>query len=348
MPTTVHGDSFSFGGEIHQGVSAKVHIDSTPSVIPGATTSLQFRFRADNESVTVRAGGKISLLYGNDAENLWVFIGLDPTKSFGSIMNPSYSLVASVPEFITLLSITELSFSWSEASLVFEAGLSKTNWGLGQAFSPSDFFADFDYSSGRPERKPSLLAKVSWFPSSTTRVDFVARPPFGEGATIASRLYGLIAGTLAGGVSLGVRSAWDANPIRLLTACEIVFDLPYVTPYGECSVVIPLEGIVQPYISTLAGMTASLGKLVIIGEYLYAQSEQVQHKIFGLASLSIDDWTSVSIPVFFFPETASFSSGIGLTLSDVGGITISLSGSLTRSPLDSWAGTMGIALSTAF
>lgn len=347
-PSLACGDSIAFGGEIQQGLSGAVRFTEGASTALGAATSIRFRFRSDNESVTIRASGKLSLLYGNDAKNLWVLVSLNPSRSIGSFMNPAYSPSASTPEFITMMSISELSLTWSNANLLFEAGLAKTNWGLGKAFSPSDFFADFDYSSGTPERKPRLLAQASWFPNATTRLDFVADPTSQDGATLASRLYGLMFGTLAGGASVGIRAAANADPLRLLAACELIFDLPYLSPYGELRAVIPLDGTKLPSISALGGMTTRVGNAVIVGEYLYAQNETIQHKFFALASLSINEWTSLSLPAYYFPETSAFTSGIVLTLNDLAGITLSLSGSLAKSPSDPWTGALGLMAGTAF
>ncbi len=151
--------------------------------------------------------------------------------------------------------LDELALAWDIGPFAFEAGKTIANWGVGKAFSPADFFAEFDYSSGTPSRRSSLLARATWFAGATSRVDLVYAPyaasanalagDAGSGgavpsatptsAIIAARAYATAFDSLAFALAAGFRGAAESSPASLLGALEATFDLPFVSPYGEAS-----------------------------------------------------------------------------------------------------------------
>ena len=341
-------DGITLSGHVQQSASGAMSFSGNPSPSGGAASSLALALDASRGSTSFRASVHFALLYGNEAASLWSSFLLAPGKGLAFLMAPAFDALSPAPETIALFALDDLALSWDSGAFAFEAGKTYANWGLGKAFSPADFFAEFDYSSGSPARLSKLIARATWFPGATSRVDLVYDPYAVAGSTIAARAYIAAYDSLAFSAAAGLRAASGTSPRSFLGAIEATFDLPFATPYGEAALALPLDGSAAPSWSLLGGGVARIGEATILGEYLFSPEASEKHSIFSQIGVPIDEWVSFSLPVLYYPESGILAAGITLSASDLAGLDLGLSASANRSASQSWSGKFSITARSAF
>ena len=329
-------DGLTVSGQVVQAVSVSTPLGGAMALSGGAASSLALTLEANHESASVRASARISILGGDEAALFWASEAASPSRALWILASPAFNPAAAVPDRIAVLALDELSLRWNTGSFAFEAGKTLANWGVGRAFSPADFFAEFDYSSGTPARLSKLIARATWFPAAASRVDLVYDPYAAEGAALAARLYAACLDSLAFSVAAGLRAAAGASPQKALGAVDASFDLPFASPYGEAMVSVPLDNSSAPSYSMLAGATARIGDTTLLGEYLFSPEAAVRHSIYAQAALKLDDWISLSLPALFYPESGILTAGLSLVASDIAGLDWTMTASTGRSALGVW------------
>ena len=341
-------DGLSLSGHARLAASAAAPFSGGPSLSGGAATSIALVLDARRGSASLRASGHFSLLYGDEAASFWASLGAYPDGAASLLMAPAFDPLSAAPETVALLALDDASLGWDIGPFAFEAGKTYANWGVGKAFSPADFSAEFDYSSGSPARRSKLLARATWFAGATSRIDLVYDPYAAAGATIAARAYATAFDALAGSVAAGIREAAGSSPRSLLAAVETSFDLPFVSPYAEAAFTLPLDGSSPLSYSLLGGGVARVGDFVLLGEYLFTQAAEMGQGVFAQASLPIDEWLSLSLPLLYYPESGALTSSLALTASDIAGLTLGIAATATRSASLSWGGKISLSARTDF
>ena len=317
----------------------------------GTGTSLDFDFSGQKGPASTSVAGSLSLLSGGEAQALWGSLVLDPGKVFGVLLAPDFDPGLAAPQSASILSLRELSISLEQGPFSFETGYTLANWGQGKAFSPADYFADIDYSSGRPERRSKVLFRASFFPGSLSRIDIVAAPEILSPGIIAARAYGLVTDTLALGASIGYKTGVPGTSSSVLGGLELGFDLPWFSPYGEAALRLPLDG--SPQFSEIkssfmAGAVAKLGSLTLLGEYSYEPQGSARHRIFGLASYPLDEWLSLSVPLSLYPDAGALSFGLTLAAADLWGLDIASAALFSKDGIGNWSMALSSQLSVGF
>ena len=347
-PRAEAADGITLSGHALQTASAATPLSAVPSFSGGAATSITLVLDAMRGSASLRASGHFSLLYGDEVANLWTSLIAYPDGAMSLLMTPAFDPANPPPETIALFALDEASLSWDIGPFAFEAGKTYANWGVGKAFSPADFFAEFDYSTGNPARRSKLIARATWFADATSRIDLVYDPYAAAGATLAVRAYATAFDALAGSVAAGIREADESSPRSFLAAIETSFDLPFVSPYAEAAFTLPLDGSSPASWSLLGGGMARVGDFALLGEYLFTPAAITKHSIFAQASLPIDEWLSFSLPLLYYPESGALTSGLALTASDIAGLALGISATATRSASQSWSGKLSFSARTDF
>lgn len=345
-PAPAEGATLS--GRLRQSASAYSPIAGGLSVSGGAATSLSLSIEANRGSAALRATVLLSLLYGDDAAAQWASLAASPETADLVLMAPAFDASLPAPEAAILLSLSELALRWDSGAFAFAAGKTYANWGVGKAFSPADFFAEFDYSSGTPARRSKLIAGASWFPGETTRVDLVADPWAAAGAAAAARLYSTAFDTLAYAAALGFRAAAGSSPERLIGSAELSLDLPFASPYAEAALSLPLDGSSGLSWSLMAGAAARLGDISLLAEYRLDPSDSERHAFFAQASLPVDEWVSLSAPVLYYPDSGTLSASLGVAISDVAGLDLGATASVSRLSSSSWSAKLSLAALFSF
>ncbi|HWP69383.1 MAG TPA: hypothetical protein VN437_08775, partial [Rectinemataceae bacterium] len=188
-PRAEAADGITLSGHAQQTASAATPLSDGPSFSGGAATSITLVLDARHDSATLRVSMHFSILHGDEATNLWTSLIAYPDGAMSLLMTPAFDPANPPPETIALFAIDDASLSWDIGPFAFEAGKTYANWGVGKAFSPADFFAEFDYSSGSPTRRSKLIARATWFAGTTSRIDLVYDPYATAGATLAARAY---------------------------------------------------------------------------------------------------------------------------------------------------------------
>lgn len=341
-------DGISLSGHVQQSASGAMSFSGSPSPSGGAASTLALALDGSRGSTSFRASVHFALLYGNEAATLWSSLQLSPGKALAFLIAPAFEAASPAPERIALLALDDLALRWDTGAFAFEAGKTYANWGLGKAFSPADFFAEFDYSSGSPTRLSKLIARATWFPGATSRVDLVYDPYAATGATIAARAYATAFDSLALSAAAGIRAAAGTSPRSFLGAIEATFDLPFASPYGEAAVVLPLDGSAAASWSLLGGGIARIGGATMLGEYLFSPEATTHHSIFAQIGAPIDEWASLSLPVLYYPESGILAAAITISLSDLAGLDLGLSASANRSASQAWSGKLSLTARCGF
>lgn len=345
-PAPAEGATLS--GRLRQSASATSPLAGGLSVSGGAATSLSLSIEANRGSASLRATVLLSLLCGDDAAAQWAVLAAAPRTADLILMAPAFDPSAAAPEAAILLSLSELALRWDVGAFAFMAGQTYANWGIGKAFSPADFFAEFDYSSGTPARRSKLIAGASWFPGVTTRVDLVADPWAAAGAAAALRLYSTAFDTLAYAAAFGLRAAAGAAPERLIGSAEASLDLSIASPYAEAALSLPLDGSSSLSWAAMAGATARIGDLALLGEYRFDPDAAERHAIFAQASLPVDEWVTLSAPILYYPDSDTFSATLAAAISDVAGLDLGASASASRSPASAWSAKLSFSALLSF
>ncbi|MCE1197059.1 hypothetical protein LWX53_11250, partial [bacterium] len=338
----------TLSGRLRQSAAASSPISGSLSVSGGAATSLSLGLAAQRGSASLRASVLLSLLYGDDAAAQWAALAASPGTADLILMAPAFDLSAAAPDAAVILSLGELALRWDSGAFAFAAGKTYANWGVGKAFSPADFFAEFDYSSGTPARRSKLIAGASWFPGATTRVDLVADPWAAAGAAAALRVYSTAFDTLAYAAALGFRAAAGSAPERLIGSAEASLDLPFASPYAEAALSLPMDGSGDFSWTIMAGATARLGDLAMLGEYRFDPGAADRHAIFAQASLPVDEWISLSAPILYYPDSGVFSASLAAAVSDVAGLDLGAALSASRSPASIWSAKLSLSALLSF
>lgn len=341
-------DGLTISGQVRQSASVSAALPGLTAISGGAASTLALSLEAERESASVRASAHISILGGDEATLFWASALASPGKAVWLLAAPSFDPAAAVPTKMAILSLDELSLRWDTGQFAFEAGKTFANWGVGKAFSPADFFSEFDYSSGSPARLSKLLARATWFPGATSRVDIVCDPVAAEGATLAARAYATAFDSLAFALAAGLRDAAGPSPRRVLGAIEASSDLPFVSPYGETSVTVPLDNPAAMSWSFLAGGTTQLGGATILGEYLFSPEASVRHSLYAQAVLPLDDWIALSVPALCYPESGVLATGLTLAASGMAGLDWALYASANHSASGAWSGSLAFTALFAF
>ncbi|HWR12996.1 MAG TPA: hypothetical protein VN445_14325 [Rectinemataceae bacterium] len=356
----------TISGQVQQTASVATALSGAASFSGGAATSLSLALDARRASASLRASLHFSILYGNEAAALWTSLAASPSAGSSLLMAPAFDATAAAPECIALLALDELALTWDIGPFSFEAGKTIANWGVGKAFSPADFFAEFDYSSGSPTRRSGLLARATWFAGATSRVDLVYAPyaasanalagaassaasgAIPTSAIIAARAYATAFDSLAFALAAGARGAAGRSPASLLGALEVTFDLPFVSPYGEASIAAALDGSKAIAYSLLGGGQARIGDASLLAEYLYSPQAAAAHSFFALAGLPIDEWISISAPLLYYPESGALTVAASLAASDIAGLSLAITATASRSSLQAWSGKLALSARTSF
>jgi hypothetical protein len=344
-------DGIQIAGKARQGVSFASSLSTPDTGSFGTGTSLDLDFRGQKGSASISFAGSLSMLSGRDVQAMWGSFLLDPGKVFGVLITPDFDPTLASPRTAGILKLRELAIGLEQGPFSFETGYTLANWGQGKAFSPADFFADIDYSSGQPERRSRVLFRASCFPGPLSRIDIVAAPEILSPGIVAARAYGLVAETLALGASIGYKSSFSSPSPSILGGIELGFDLPWFSPYGEAALRLPLEGSPQfsdIEASFMAGATAKLGSLTFLGEYSYESQGAAKHRIFGLASYPFDEWLSLSLPLSLYPDTGALSLGFTLSAADLWGLDIASSAFVSRDGTGNWSMSLSSQLAIGF
>jgi hypothetical protein len=343
---TAEGATLS--GRLKQSASLSSPISGGLSVTGGAATSLSLGLAAKRGSASLRASIQLALLYGDDAAAQWAALTAASGAADLILMAPAFNASLPAPDAALLLSLNELALRWDSGAFAFTAGKTYANWGVGKAFSPADLFAEFDYSSGTPARRAKLIAGASWFPGATTRLDLVADPWAAAGAAAALRLYSTAFDTLAWATALGFRAAAGNSPERLICAAEASLDLPFVSPCAEAAASLALDGSGDLAWIIMAGATARLGDLALLGEYRFDPDAADRHGAFVQASLPVDEWFTLSAPLLYYPDSGTFSASLAASVSDVAGLDLGAAFSASRSPASNWSAKVSISALLSF
>ena len=341
-------DGATLSGRLRQSASASSPITGGFSVSGGAATSLSISLAANRGEASLRASVILSLLYGDDAAVQWAALAAGPGTADLILMAPAFNGSLPAPDAAILLSLSELALRWDSGAFAFTAGKTYANWGVGKAFSPADFFAEFDYSTGTPARKSKLIAGASWFPGAASRIDLVADPWAAAGAAAALRLYSTAFDTLAYAAALGLRAAAGAAPARLISSAEVSLDLPFASPCAEAAFSLPLDGSSGPSWALMAGVSARLGDLAVLGEYRFDPDAAERHAAFFQASLPVDEWVSLSAPLLYYPDSGTFSASLAAAVSDVAGLDLAAAAAVSRSPASAWSAKLSLSALLSF
>ncbi len=348
-PTSnVGAEGATLSGRLRQSAALSSPISGGFALSGGAATSLALSLEASRGSASLRASAVLSLLRGDDAAAEWAALAAAPQAAGLILMAPAFEASLPAPEAAIILSLGELALRWDAGAFAFMAGQTYANWGVGKAFSPADFFADFDYSSGTPARRSALIAGASWFPGATTRIDFVAEPWAAAGAAAALRLYSTAFDTLAYAAAFGVRAAAGASPERLIGSAEASLDLPFASPYAEAALSLPLDGSGGLAWALMAGATARVGDLALLGEYRFDPGASDRHAAFVQASLPVDEWISLSAPVLYYPDSGTFSASLAAAISDAAGLDFGAAASVSRSSALAWSAKLSFSALLSF
>jgi len=347
-PRAEAADGITLSGHAQQTATVATPFSGGTSFSGGAATSITLVLDARRDSASLRASMHFSVLYGDEAEKLWTSLRASPAEALSLLLAPAFDPASPAPETIALFALDDAALSWDIGPFAFEAGKTYANWGVGKAFSPADFFAEFDYSTGTPTRRSKLIARATWFTGATSRVDLVYDPFAASGSSFAARAYVTAFDSLACSAAAGFREAAGGSPRNLLGAIETSFDLPFASPYAEAALAIPLDGFSAISFSLLGGMVARAGDITMLGEYLYQPAAAIQHGIFAQASLPVDEWLSLSIPLLCYPESGALTSGLSLTASDIAGLDLGMTVTATRSVSQSWSGKLSLLARTSF
>ena len=313
-------EELALHGHVEQSIFVETPLSEGLAFEGGAAATLALALDARRDSASLRASLHLSALYGN---------GVSENSSF-------------------ILALDDLALSWDMGAFAFELGKTYVNWGLGKAFSPADFFTEIDFSSGSPSLRSKFLGRATWFPGNTTRIDLVGDPYATIGPTLAARVYTTAFDSLAFSASAGIRDATDSSSLNLLGAIEATFDLPFLSPYGEAAVQLPVDDPAAAAISLLGGAMARAGDLTLLGEYLFSPRASLRHSIFAQATLPVDEWISLSAPLLYYPEPGSLSTGISLAASGLDGFDLGITALATRAISHSWSGKLVVSARFAF
>lgn len=341
--------SFGVGGLVKQGASFRTGIFPWSGGILGSSTSLDLDMSGSKEDTAFSASGSLSLLSGAESRALWGSMALDPGSAFAIISNPVFdpgdSPPAPAPDAMFVLKLRQVSVSWNPGSLSLESGYTTANWGQGKAFSPADFFAEIDIASGQPERRSKLLFRASWFPGPLSRIDLVASPQIHGPALAAARGYGLAGDTLALGISAGYQAPYSGEPSFALSGFEASLDLPWFSPYLEAAFRLPMDGSLdlgELQATFMAGSTAKIGSLHLLGEWLWKISPAPDFSVFALATYPFDEWISLAAPLSFDPDTGALSAGLALSAAELWGLDFSIGAQGAKDGTGRW--TLGFSL----
>jgi hypothetical protein len=338
----------TISGRLRQSASLSSPITGGISMSGGAATSLTLGLAARRGSASLRASIQLGLLYGDDAATQWAALAAASGTADLILMAPAFDASLSAPDAALLLSLNELALRWDSGAFAFMAGKTYANWGVGKAFSPADFFAEFDYSSGAPARRAKFIAGASWFPGATTRLDLVADPWAAAGAAAAMRLYSTAFDTLAWAAAFGFRAAAGSSPERLIGSAEASLDLPFASPYAEAAASLALDGSGGLSWSAMAGIATRLGDLALFGEYRFDPDAADRHGAFAQASLPVDEWLTLSAPLLYYPDSGAFSASLAASVGDVAGLDLGATLSASRSPSSSWSAKLSLSALLSF
>ncbi len=344
-PLPAQDSSASLSSELEVFFSGIYAPETGPSL--GSAAELSLHFEGEKGQARSRASFRLALLQGIKARALWASLLALPDGSLGLLTAPAFDPGASVPDWLALCSLDELTLSWSGGAFAAEAGMGFANWGLGKAFSPADFFSEIDVSSATPRRKPSFLGRLSWFPGELWRFDLVASPegPPGiggnRGPLAAARVYGLAGENLLLAASLGYKDPDDASP-RFLGALEASLDLGRLTPYLEAALSAPSQGILEGRLEDaearlLAGLSAIFTRAAFSAEYLYSPASSEVHRLFGTAAFSPDEWNRLGASALVSLASGSGTASLGFESDALPGLSIGIWGSAARSTSQTWS-----------
>ncbi|PKL05994.1 MAG: hypothetical protein CVV53_06610 [Spirochaetae bacterium HGW-Spirochaetae-9] len=341
-------EELALHGYVQQAASTMTPLSGNLSFKAGASTTLALTLDARHDSAALRVSLHFSILYGVESANQWASLLAFPDAAAFILMTPDFDPLAAAPDTVFLLALDDLALRWDLGSLAFEVGKTYANWGLGKAFSPADFFAEFDYASGAPARRSKFLGRATWFPGSTARIDLVCDPYAAEGPTLAARAYATAFDSLAFSAAAGLRDPVGSSSLTFLGALETTFDLPFVSPYGEAAILTPLDDPAAADFHLLGGAMARAGNLTMLGEYLFSPGAPVQHSVFAQASLPVDEWISLSAPLLYYPEPGSLSTGISLAVNGLEGFDLGMTALAARAASHSWSGKLAVSARFAF
>ncbi len=330
-------DATAFRGWASQSASLASPLSGGFSVTAGATTHLNLGVDARAGNASFEATGHVSLLHGSDAASQWLFTLANPSAASALFMSPAFDPAAPAPESLFILALDSASLGWYFGPFDFEAGKSFANWGVGKAFSPADFTAEFDYAGASPSRRAKLLARATWFPGATSRLDIVYDPWAAKGATVAARAYATLPDSLALAFATGYREASGSSPRKLLGGLELSFDIPFISPCGEAGFEMDLDGSEALSHSLMAGATAKLGDVTLLGEYLFSPDAVNPHSLYCTAAYPFDEWISVSIPLLYYPSSGALTTGLTLSARDLAGLNLGLNATASRSASEIWS-----------
>ena len=331
-------EELALRGHVQQTASAMTPLSGNLAFEAGAFTTLALTLDARHDSASLRASLHFSILYGVESANQWASLATFPEGADFIFMTPDFDPLAAAPDTVFLLALDDLALRWDLGSFAFEVGKTYANWGLGKAFSPADFFAEFDYASGSPSMRSKFLGRATWFPGSTARIDLVCDPYSSEGPTLATRVYATAFDSLAFSAAAGLRDIVGSSSPTFLGALETTFDIPFISPYGEAAVQLPLDNPASTEISLLGGAMARAGDLTLLGEYLFSPGASLRHSIFAQARFPVDEWISLSTPFLYYPEPGSLSTGISLASSGLAGLDLGITALVARTAAHSWSG----------
>jgi len=149
-------------------------------------------------------------------------------------------------------------------------------------------------------------------------------------------------------VAAGLRDMASSSSPTFLGALETTFDLPFISPYGEAAIQLPVDNPAATEISLLGGAMARAGDLTLLGEYLFSPRASLRHSIFAQATLPVDEWISLSAPLLYYPEPGSLSTGISLAASGLDGFDLGITALATRAISHSWSGKLALSALRAF
>ena len=341
-------EELAFGGHVLQSASAETPLSGGVSLEGGAATTLAFVLDARRDSASLRASFHFSALFGTETSRLWASLLANPAGADAVLLSTPFDPSAAMPDTMFLLALDDLALRWDVGSFAFEAGKTYANWGVGKAFSPADFFAEFDYSSGTPARRSKLMARATWFAGAASRVDVVLDPYASLGGTIAARAYTTAFESLACSLAAGLREAKGGEPLSFLASVETSFDLPLLSPYGEAAFTMALDGSSSFSYSLLGGGMARVGDATLAGEYLFSPDSIAGHGLFALGSLPLDEWTALSIPLLYYPESGALTTGINLSISELAGLSLGLGVAASRSDSQPWSGRLSLSARSDF
>lgn len=314
---TVFSQEFSFSLKLEQAVINDFSLSQFNAMNLGSTTSANLAFRMIHDRFSLEGSGSATLLYGTSAQNLFAASALGKNQ-FLEVIFPAVSGHDQTPSLALDFRLAAFFTSFASDNFKFEAGLSPINWGTGKIFSPADLFARFRSIGLSAEREAEIMLRSLWYPSPTSVVEAVCIPylPYPlekAGMAIGTRLYTVLFNTLGTGLQAAWYSAHGSEPARISAALESQTDLWFITPSIEAKLTIPLDNVQKPVWQMMGGCSIPFNTVSAYAEYLYDPASATRHSIFASLSWKADEWITISMPVFVYPESGYFQSGLSIS-----------------------------------